>query len=102
MASDLKASNPTLTWLQAHRAQLESTATLPLAMTGIAAAALCDLGFTPAQGEMLHLLLRLPGAAVHALEQKSYGYKNFPFFQVELENDPGPARQAGNPVKVEI
>jgi citrate synthase len=40
---------------------------------------------------MLHLLLRLPGAAVHALEQKDYGYKNFPFFQIELENDPGPA-----------
>ena len=92
---------PTLTWLQAHRAQLESAAALPLGMTGLAAAALRDLGFTPAQGEMLHLLLRLPGAAVHALEQKSYGYKNFPFFQVELENDPGPVRQAGKHVKVE-
>jgi len=40
---------------------------------------------------MLHLMLRLPGAAVHALEQKEYGYKNFPFFSAELENDPGPA-----------
>ncbi|GAO35944.1 citrate synthase [Sulfuricella sp. T08] len=80
-----------LPWLQAHRPLLESAAGLPLAMPGVAAAALLDLGFTPAQGEMLHLLLRLPGAAVHALEQKDYGHKNFPFFRAELENDPGPA-----------
>lgn len=93
-----------LAWLQDHRAALESAAGLPLAMTGIAAAALRDLGCTPAQGEMLFLLLRLPGAAVHALEQKNYGHKNFPFFKVELENDPGPAdtssaQGAGNRVK---
>jgi len=81
---------PSLPWLQAHRPLLESAAGLPLAMSGVAAAALLDLGFTPAQGEMLHLLLRLPGAAVHALEQKDYGHKNFPFFRIELENDPGP------------
>ncbi len=82
---------PCLPWLQAQRPLLESAAGLPLAMTGVAAAALLDLGFTPAQGEMLHLLLRLPGAAVHALEQKDYGHKKFPFFRVELENDPAPA-----------
>ncbi|OGS95824.1 MAG: citryl-CoA lyase [Gallionellales bacterium RIFCSPLOWO2_02_FULL_57_47] len=82
---------PSLAWLQANRASLESAAGLPLAMHGVAAAALRDLGFSPAQGEMLHLLLRLPGAAVHALEQKDYGHKNFPFFRIELENDPGPA-----------
>lgn len=82
---------PSLAWLQANRTALESAAGLPLAMTGVAAAALHDLGCTPEQGEMLHLLLRLPGAAVHALEQKDYGHKNFPFFRIELENDPGPA-----------
>lgn len=86
---------PSLPWLQANRLSLESAAGLPLAMSGVVAAALLDLGFTPAQGEMLHLLLRLPGAAVHALEQKDYGHKNFPFFQVELEDDPGPAQTAG-------
>ena len=80
-----------LVWLQANRSALESAASLPLAMTGVAAAALRDLGCTPAQGEMLFLLLRLPGAAVHALEQKDYGHKKFPFFRIELENDPGPA-----------
>jgi len=82
---------PSLAWLQANRPSLESAAGLPLAMSGVAAAALRDLGFSAAQGEMLHLLLRLPGAAVHALEQQDYGHKNFPFFSVELENDPGPA-----------
>ena len=82
-----------LAWLHANRPALESAAALPLAMLGIAAAALHDLGFNPAQGEMLHLLLRLPGSAAHALEQKEYGHKNFPFFSIDLENDPGPAQQ---------
>jgi citrate synthase len=88
-----------LAWLQINRSSLESSAGIPLAMIGVAAAALCDLGFTSVQGEMLFLLLRLPGAAVHALEQKDYGHKNFPFFRVELENDPGPAQHIGNPAE---
>ncbi len=79
---------PLLPWLQAHLSDLETAAGLPLALSGVAAAALVDLGFTPEQGEMLYLLLRLPGAAVHALEQKQLGYKKFPFFSIELENDP--------------
>lgn len=57
-------------------------------MSGVAAAAFADLGFAAEQGEMLYLLLRLPGAAVHALEQRQCSYKKFPFFQLELENDP--------------
>jgi len=85
-----------LVWLHDNRTVLESAAGLPLAMTGAAAAALRDLGCTPEQGEMLFLLLRLPGAAVHALEQKEYGYKNFPFFRIELENDPGPLQGKEN------
>ena len=68
-------------------------------MNGVAAAALRDLGFAPAQGEMLFLLLRLPGAAVHALEQKEYGHKNFPFFRIELDNDPGPAQDKSDRVE---
>jgi citrate synthase len=67
---------------------LETATGLPLALSGVAAAALADLGFTPEQGEMLHLLLRLPGAAAHALEQRHYGHKKFPFFALELEDDP--------------
>jgi citrate synthase len=81
-----------LRWLQCFRPELESIADSPLAMTGVAAAALVDLGFTPEQGEMLFLLLRLPGAAVHALEQQHYGWRRFPFFAhgLKLENDPCP------------
>lgn len=69
-----------LRWLQSSRVQLEAIADCPLAMAGVAAAALVDLGFTPIQGEMLFLLLRLPGAAAHALEQEQYGWRRFPFF----------------------
>lgn len=81
-----------LPWLEANRAVFEALAGCPLAMSGVAAASFADLGFTPEQGEMLHLLLRLPGAAAHALEQWQYGHKKFPFFNVMLENDP--AREA--------
>jgi len=79
---------PRLTWLNTNLSSLESVADRPLALSGVAAAAFSDLGFTPEQGEMLYLLLRLPGAAAHALEQGRYGPKKFPFFTVELENDP--------------
>jgi citrate synthase len=58
----------------------------------VAAATLHELGFTPEQGEILYLFLRLPGAAVHALEQREYGWRKIPFFggQLILTNDPGP------------
>lgn len=79
---------PCLTWLAANRAALEGLAGLPLAANGVVAAALADLRFTPREGEMLHLLLRLPGAAAHALEQEAAGYKQFPFYAVELDGDP--------------
>ena len=76
-----------MAWLQKNLPALEAAAGCPLAMSGVAAAALVDLGFTPEQGEMLHLLLRLPGAAAHALEQQHLGYKKFPFGTVELESE---------------
>jgi citrate synthase len=76
-----------LAWLDKHLDEIEAAAGMPLSMAGVAAAALVDLGFDAEQAEMLYLLLRLPGAAAHALEQRGYGYKHFPFFQVELESD---------------
>lgn len=81
-----------LSWLKSNRTELEQSADCPLAMTGVAAAALVDLGFDAEQAEMLFLLLRLPGAAVHALEQKHHGWRKYPFFSngVVLKNDPGP------------
>lgn len=77
-----------LGWLNLHYRELEQAAALPLAICGVAAAAFADLGFTAEEGEMLYLLLRLPGAAAHALEQADYGYRQFPFYAVELEDDP--------------
>jgi len=82
------AETPRLAWLAAHFREAEKAVGLPLDISGVAAAALADLGFSPVEGEMLYLLLRLPGAAAHALEQAGYGYKQFPFYPVELEDDP--------------
>ncbi len=82
------AATPRLIWLAAHRSELEKIMGLPLAISGVAAAAFTDLGFTPQEGEMLYLLLRLPGAAAHTLEQSQYGHKNLPFFAIELQDDP--------------
>jgi citrate synthase len=81
------SSGAYLPWLQQNLAAIEKAAGIPLALSGVAAAAFAELGFTPDQGEMLHLLLRLPGAAAHALEQRPLGYKNFPFGKVELEDE---------------
>ncbi|WP_250654826.1 hypothetical protein [Alkalimarinus coralli] len=80
-----------LSWLQKNRGELEAFTGIPLAMTGVAAAALFDLGFTAQQAEMLFLLFRLPGAAVHALEQQKLGWKKFPFYgnSIHLTDDPG-------------
>jgi citrate synthase len=72
-------------WLLDHLPAVERAAGRPLALTGVAAAALGDLGFSPEAGEMLYLLLRLPGAAAHALEQGGFGHKRFPFYEIDLE-----------------
>lgn len=81
-----------LAWLATHREALEAAARCPLAMSGVTAAALADLGLDPVRGEMLCLLLRLPGAAVHALEQWEVGWRRFPFYHDSLHilDDPGP------------
>ena len=81
-------ATPRLAWLAANLREVEQAVGLPLDISGVAASAFYDLGFTPNEGEMLYLLLRLPGAAAHALEQEGYGYKSFPFYPVELEDDP--------------
>lgn len=69
-----------LIWLQQNRETLEVCAGAPLAMSGVAAAVFHDLAMTPDQSEMLFMLLRLPGAAVHALEQEGLGWRRYPFF----------------------
>jgi citrate synthase len=86
-----------LRWLCDNQQQLEEFSGHPLTMTGVIAAALVDVGFSAEQGEMLFLLLRLPGAAAHALEQKDYGWTKYPFFsdQLILQNDPGAEPEHG-------
>jgi citrate synthase len=79
---------PRLGCLSSHRETMENIAGHPLDISGVSAAAFADLGFQPEEGEMLYLLLRLPGAAAHALEQGRNGFKRFPFYPVELEDDP--------------
>ena len=84
-----------LRWLQANREHLEQFAECPLAMSGVAATVLHELELSPDQAEMLFLLLRLPGAAVHSLEQEKLGWRRYPFFGdgLKLTNDPGPVRK---------
>jgi citrate synthase len=72
-------------WLTANLVAMEQASGRPLSLLGVAAAAFVDLGMLPEEGEMLFLLLRLPGAAAHALEQSRTGHKRFPFYAVELE-----------------
>lgn len=77
-----------LSFLQQQRINLEAAAGRGLAMSGVAGAAFADLGFDAAAGEMLTLLLRLPGAAAHALEQRAQGFRQFPFFNIDLQPAP--------------
>ena len=82
--------NEVLAWLQAQRPTLEMHTKAPLAFSGVAAATLFALGFEPEQAEILFLMLRLPGAAAHALEQEKMGWSRYPFFGngLTLTNDP--------------
>ena len=82
LASD---TTPHLRWLQQHRQQLEQVAGMPLAFTGVVGCALFDLGFGPQEGEMLYLLLRLPGAAALSLEQHWLGLNKYPFHSEGLK-----------------
>ena len=73
-----------LNWLQVHRQVLQDTVEMPLAFTAVAAAAFLDLQLDAQQGEMLYLLLRLPGAATLAVEQHQRGWKDYPFHKNKL------------------
>ncbi|MEH6462017.1 hypothetical protein [Chitinimonas sp. JJ19] len=84
-----RSSGGQLSWLQQNRVALESIVGRPFNLILPTTAVFCELGLSPSAAEMMHLLLRLPGAAAHALEQWDYGFKRFPFFPVELTDDPG-------------
>lgn len=80
-----------LEWLAQNQSVLERQCGLPLAMSAVAAAALSDLGLSSSQAIMVYMILRLPGAAVHALEQETLGWKKFPAYgpAIHLSDDPG-------------
>lgn len=82
--------NGHISWLRENRLILEKSAKHPLSMAGLTATCLFDLGFSPSEAEILTLLLRLPGAAAHAIEQNNLGFRQFPYFNLDLMNDPGP------------
>lgn len=79
-----------LGFLKKNLPALESAAGCGLGMAGVAAATLTDIGFNDEQAEMLYLLLRLPGAAAHAVEQRRYGFRRYPYFgkSLVLKNRP--------------
>ncbi len=77
--ASISSSGP-IAWLHGNREDLEKITKIPLAMSGVASAVFFELGLGSDEAEMLYLLLRLPGAGVHALEQKKRGVKYYPFF----------------------
>jgi citrate synthase len=78
--------------LNEDEAALCRGATHGLSLTGVAAAAFVDLGLSPDQGEALFLLLRLPGALAHGIEQSGHMHKQFPFFTLdEIPQESPPA-----------
>lgn len=83
-----------LEWLNQNRLRLENITDHPLSMTGVIAAAFHDLEMSADQAEMLFLLMRLPGAAAHALEQKQLGWKKYPFFADALKVIDDPREEA--------
>jgi len=87
-AIDRGTNTPRIAWLRANLDDLCARIGLPLTHSGVAAALFADLGLAPAEGELLFLLLRLPGAGAHALEQQQHGYRRFPFYQIDLTSEP--------------
>ncbi len=79
-----------LPWLNQNRVLLEEVVGMPLSLTGVAAASFIDLEFDENQSEIIFLLLRLPGAMAHSLEQRVFGWRHYPFFAeaMNLQDDP--------------
>ncbi|MGX5201631.1 citryl-CoA lyase [Aliikangiella sp. IMCC44632] len=93
--------NGSLLWLKNNRAMLESKVGYPLSLNGVVSCVFYELGFTHKQAEMLFLILRLPGAAAHALEQEELGWRKFPFFGRDtiLTDDPKASSSPGDQVE---
>ncbi|TQV77058.1 citryl-CoA lyase [Aliikangiella marina] len=81
-----------LKWLVQNRLQIEQYFGQPIALSTVIAAVFRDLALSGEQAQYLFLILRLPGAAAHAMEQKNLGWQKFPFFadtvKYEGESEP--------------
>ncbi|PWK50731.1 citrate/2-methylcitrate synthase [Pleionea mediterranea] len=80
-----------LIWLLANYQSLEESCKAGMTLNSVVAAAFYDLNFNAQNSELLFLILRLPGAAAHAMEQQQMGWKKFPFYNdaFTLIDDPG-------------
>lgn len=73
-----------LAWLAENMQAISEAFCAGCTMAMLAATVFKELGFSPAEGEMLFLLLRLPGAAAHSLEQSKLRFSEFPFPALKL------------------
>lgn len=88
LAAEIAGSNSLCSWIQTNAPWLEKQVGYSLGMTGICAGILNDLGISPAMAEPLYLIARLPGAAVHGLEARENGFKQFPFYTDAIALNP--------------
>lgn len=68
-----------LRWVKENFTPLTQAARCGMQMSFVAGAAFYDLKMTAEQSEFVYLLLRLPGALAHALEQRARGWRDYPF-----------------------
>lgn len=82
--------NGQLQWLWTNHDKLSTHTGQPINLISVYAAAFLDLKMTHEQAKFLFLILRLPGAAVQALEQSKLGSTQFPFYtdKVVLADEP--------------
>lgn len=72
-------------WLANNYQRIGSQLNNGLSINALIAALCCDLGLNEEQAEYLFLTLRLPAAAAFAMEQRTLGWKHFPFFADTVE-----------------
>jgi citrate synthase len=86
-----KMPAPALDWLMSEGVALTQAAApfgWAISFPLVSACALSDLGFSAEEGELLYLMLRMPGAAAHASEQSQRSFLQYPFPPLEHVPDP--------------
>lgn len=78
---------PRSTWLFNNLAEIENKLKAALSFSGLCAVIFHEIGLSKEASQALFLILSLPGAAAHAIEQKELGFKSFPFFKLDTRYD---------------